>query len=112
MTFTAGNSAIEGALRRYRWTAFTLVVLGFVLAFFHRVAPAAIAGELQRAFQVSGAALGALAATYFYIYAVMQLPTGVLVDTLGPRRIVALGAVLAGVGSIRLRLWATAGGAA
>jgi len=100
MTLTAGNSAIEHTLRRHRWTAFTLVVLGFVLAFFHRVAPAAIAGELQQAFQVSGAALGGLAATYFYIYAVMQLPTGVLVDTLGPRRIVALGAVLAGIGSV------------
>ncbi len=100
MTLTAGNSTIEAAMRRYRWTAFTLVVLGLVLSFFHRLAPAVIAGELQQAFQVSGAALGALAATYFYIYAVMQLPTGVLVDTLGPRRIVALGAVLAGIGSI------------
>ena len=99
MTAAAGNPAIEAALRRHRWSAFTLVVLGFVLAFFHRVAPVAIAGELQQAFQVSGAALGALAATYFYVYAAMQLPTGVLVDTLGPRRVVALGAVLAGIGS-------------
>jgi len=90
----------DARLRRLRWTAFTLVVLGLVLSFFHRLAPAVIAGELQQAFQVGGAALGALAATYFYIYAVMQLPTGVLVDTLGPRRIVALGAVLAGIGSI------------
>jgi sugar phosphate permease len=112
MTFTAGKPAMEATLRRYRWTAFTLVVLGFVLAFFHRVAPAAIAGELQQAFQVSGAALGALAATYFYIYAVMQLPTGVLVDTLGPRRIVALGAVLAGIGSIAFGMAQTLGAAA
>ena len=28
-----------------------------------------------------------LAATYFYVYTVMQVPTGILVDTLGPRRI-------------------------
>jgi len=102
----------ENTLRRYRWTAFTLVVAGFVVAFFHRVAPAAIAGELQQAFQVSGAALGGLAATYFYVYAVMQLPTGVLVDTLGPRRIVALGAVLAGIGSIAFGMAETLGTAA
>lgn len=112
MTPTSGNPAIEDALRRHRWTAFTLVVLGFVLAFFHRVAPAAISGELQQAFQVSGTALGGLAATYFYVYAVMQLPTGVLVDTLGPRRIVALGAVLAGIGSIAFGMAQTLGAAA
>ncbi|MBI4192307.1 MAG: MFS transporter [Betaproteobacteria bacterium] len=94
------ETSVRNALRRYRWTAFTLVALGFVLSFFHRVAPAAIAGELQQAFQISGAALGTLAATYFYVYAVMQLPTGVLVDTLGPRRIVALGALVAGIGSL------------
>jgi MFS family permease len=49
---------------------------------------------------VSGAALGALAATYFYVYAVMQVPSGVLADTLGPRRTLAAGSFIAGVGSI------------
>ena len=30
----------------------------------------------------------------------MQIPTGVLVDTLGPRRVLTAGGVVAGVGSI------------
>jgi MFS family permease len=55
---------------------------------------------LQQAFSASGAALGGLAATYFYVYTLMQIPTGVLADTLGPRRIVALGGVIAGIGSL------------
>jgi sugar phosphate permease len=93
-------------MRRLRWTAFALVSAGYVLSFFHRIAPAAIAGELREAFGASAAALGALAATYFVVYTVMQVPTGVLVDTLGPRRVVAAGAVVAGVGSI---LFGTAG---
>lgn len=87
-------------MRRLRWTAFTLVSAAYVLSFFHRIAPAAIAGELRSAFGASGAALGALAATYFSAYTVMQIPTGVLVDALGPRRIVALGGVVAGAGSM------------
>jgi MFS family permease len=49
---------------------------------------------------VSGAALGALAATYFYVYALMQLPTGVLADTLGPRKVLTAGTLVAGVGSL------------
>ncbi|HEY6100375.1 MAG TPA: MFS transporter [Anaeromyxobacter sp.] len=91
-------------MRRLRWSAFALVSAAYVLSFFHRIAPAAIAGELRRAFDASGAELGALAATYFSAYTVMQIPTGVLVDTLGPRRIVALGGVVAGVGSVAFGL--------
>jgi len=91
-------------MRRLRWTAFGLVSAAYVLSFFHRIAPAAIAGELRRAFDASGVALGALAATYFAVYTVMQVPTGVLVDALGPRRIVALGGVVAGAGSIAFGL--------
>lgn len=49
---------------------------------------------------MTGAALGALAATYFYIYTIMQLPTGVLADTLGPRRVLTAGGIIAGVGSL------------
>lgn len=79
---------------------FALAAAAFFLSFFHRVAPGAVAAELTGAFAVSGAALGALAATYFYVYAVMQVPTGVLVDTLGPRRVLAAGCLVGGVGSI------------
>lgn len=97
--------------RRLRWTAFSLVGAAYVLSFFHRIAPAAIADELRDAFGASGAELGALAATYFSVYTVMQVPTGVLVDTLGPRRIVAGGGLLAGVGSIAFGLAGSLGGA-
>jgi sugar phosphate permease len=87
-------------MRWLRWSAFILVALAYMLSFFHRMAPAAIAGDLQQAFHVSATSLGVLAATYFYVYTIMQIPTGVLVDTVGPRRIVALGGLIAGLGSI------------
>jgi sugar phosphate permease len=87
-------------MRRLRWISFALVSGAYVLSFFHRIAPAAIAGELREAFGASGAELGVLAASYFWLYTPMQVPTGVLVDALGPRRIVALGGIAAGAGSI------------
>ena len=87
-------------LHRLRWTAFVVVGLAYVLSFFHRFAPAAISADLQQTFDASAAALGGLAATYFYVYTVMQIPTGVLVDTLGPRKTVTVGGIIAGVGSI------------
>ena len=72
----------------------------FVLAFFHRLAPAAIAGELHQSFATSGTTLGVLAAAYFYVYFAMQVPSGVLADTWGPRRLFTAGALVAGAGSI------------
>jgi sugar phosphate permease len=83
-----------------RWTAFALGAMAFVLAFFHRLAPGAIAGELQQSFATSSASLGLLAATYFYIYFAMQVPSGILADTLGPRKLFTAGALVAGVGSL------------
>lgn len=87
-------------LQRLRWSAFAVVAIAYVLSFFHRMAPAAVAADLQQAFQASGAALGWLAATYFWVYTLMQVPTGVLVDTFGVRRVVAFGGLVAGAGSI------------
>lgn len=87
-------------LVRLRWSAFVIVGLAYVLSFFHRFAPAAISSDLQQTFHASAAALGGLAATYFYVYTAMQIPTGVMVDTLGPRRVVAIGGVIAGIGSM------------
>ncbi|MDP2759507.1 MAG: MFS transporter [Sideroxyarcus sp.] len=94
------NSHQASQLVRLRWTAFAIVGLAYVLSFFHRFAPAAISSDLQLAFNTTGASLGGLAATYFYVYTVMQIPTGILADTLGPRRVVAIGGVIAGIGSV------------
>ncbi|MBI4292575.1 MAG: MFS transporter [Betaproteobacteria bacterium] len=94
------SQAVLRRIRRLRWTAYVLGATAFVLAYFHRLAPAAIAGELQRAFDTSGTTLGVLAAAYFYVYFAMQVPSGVLADTWGPRRLFTAGALVAGAGSI------------
>jgi predicted MFS family arabinose efflux permease len=92
------------ALAAARRVVFGLALASFVLSFFHRTAPAAIAGELTRAFDISSTVLGTLAATYFYVYTVLQVPVGVLADTLGPRRILAGGSVIAALGSLLFAL--------
>ncbi len=89
---------------RARRVVFGIALASFVLSFFHRTAPAAIATELTHAFAINSAVLGTLAATYFYVYTVLQIPVGVLADTLGPRRILAAGSIVAGLGSIAFAL--------
>jgi predicted MFS family arabinose efflux permease len=85
--------------KRRRWIALGVVASAFILSFFQRFAPAGIAPDLAAAFETSAASLGVLAATYFYVYTVMQIPTGILADTLGPRRILVLGGLVGGAGS-------------
>ncbi len=87
-------------MRRLRWTTFVLVVLAYMLSYFHRMAPATIAADLQAAFNTSSAVLGGIAATYFYIYTLAQIPAGILADTFGPRRLLAIGGLVAGLGSL------------
>jgi sugar phosphate permease len=83
-----------------RWTSYSLLIVAYMLGYFHRMAPAVLSGELQKAFQSSGAVLGVLAASYFYAYTLMQIPAGVLADTWGARRIASLGSLIAGLGAL------------
>jgi sugar phosphate permease len=95
---TAVNNPARYA--RLRWSIFALLVTAYVLAFFHRIAPGVMTGELMQAFDTSAAALGSLSAMYFYVYAAMQLPSGVLADRLGARLTVGAGSLVAAAGSL------------
>lgn len=89
---------------RQRKLALAAVIAAYMLSFFHRFAPAGIAQDLAAAFQTSATSLGALAATYFYVYTLMQVPTGILADTLGPKRLLVGGALIAAAGSLAFGL--------
>ncbi len=72
----------------------------YLIAFYQRVAPAVITNELSGEFTLTAAALGNLSAFYFYSYVAMQIPTGLLADRWGPRRVLAAGGVLTAVGTL------------
>lgn len=84
--------------------ALGVVIAAYMLSFFHRFAPAGVADDLAAAFHTTAASLGVLAATYFYVYALVQIPTGILVDTVGPRRTLLGGGLLAAAGSLTFAL--------
>lgn len=90
----------RGRFLAVRWFIYGILVFTYMAVFFHRMAPGVLAGELMASFNITGAALGSLAAVYFLVYSIMQVPAGVLSDTLGPRMTVAAGNLIAGAGSI------------
>jgi sugar phosphate permease len=87
---------------RYRWLIFWILALGYVLVYFHRLCPAVVAEDMRRDLAAGGGLLGLLGSAYFYPYALMQLPAGLLSDSWGPRKTITLFFGVAFAGSVIL----------
>jgi sugar phosphate permease len=107
-------SDLQSKALRYRWIIFWILAFAYILVYFHRLSPAVVAVDMMRDLQTGGALLGLLGSAYFYPYAIMQLPAGLLSDSWGPRRTITLFFIIAFVGSLLLGLapslfWAVVG---
>ena len=87
-------------LMSYRWAVWGVLVLSYVIVFFHRLAVGVVREDLVKAFDISGTTFAQLGSTYFYAYMLMQIPSGILADSLGARMTVTVGTLVAGIGSI------------
>ncbi|MFN3744347.1 MAG: MFS transporter, partial [Hyphomicrobiaceae bacterium] len=65
----------------------------FFYAWILRVAPSVMIDEMMRDLAVGGAVIGNLSALYFFGYAGMQVPVGMLIDRFGPRRLMTAAAL-------------------
>lgn len=72
----------------------------YLAVFYLRMFPAVMTTELMRDFGITALQLGNLSAFYFYAYVLMQIPTGVLVDSWGARRLLVVGSLLSAVGCV------------
>lgn len=82
------------------WLVWGLGAALYLMAFYQRVAPAVITGELSAEFSLTAASLGNLSAFYFYSYVAVQVPTGLFADRWGPRRVLTAGAALMAAGTL------------
>jgi MFS family permease len=86
------------------WLIWSLSALAFGYAFFQRVAPSVMVSDLMEEFSVGAAVLGQLSAFYFYPYALLQIPIGVLLDRFGARVLLSAAMVMAALGTIAFGL--------
>jgi sugar phosphate permease len=96
-------------LYHQRWRIWIVACLAHTIGMYHRAALAPMADRIMADFDISAVAFGSLGAVYFYIYAVMQLPSGNLADTLGPRKTITAGLLLSGIGSLVMSIAPTFG---
>ncbi len=82
-----------------KWMIWVVTSLLYVLVNFHRFALGVISDKLMAAFQIAAVELGGLSSLYFYLYALLQVPAGILADTWGPRRTITWSALIMAAGS-------------
>jgi len=102
---------VKGFYRKIQpWVMWGLGAAFFFAEYFARVDPSIIVPQLMSAFHVGAFALGSLSAFFYYPYIAMQLPVGTLVDRYGPRRLLAIAALVCGAASflfaISQTIWA------
>ncbi|HEY0453652.1 MFS transporter [Actinophytocola sp.] len=77
-----------------------IAVLVYLAAVFHRTSLGVASIEATSRFGLGPAALGTFTVLQVGVYALMQVPTGLLVDRYGPRRVLTVAALLMGLGQV------------
>jgi MFS family permease len=109
-----GIEKVEKPAQALAYFGWLTGALFFFYAWVVRVAPSVMIEELMRDFAVGAAAIGNLSAFYFYGYAGMQVPIGMMMDRFGPRRLMTIAAGVCALGCVLFAMstafWGVAAG--
>lgn len=92
------------AFYRRRMFILTTSLFAYLLVFFQRSSLNVLQADLQSEFALTAFQFSSLSAVYFYLYAFLQIPSGLLVDFMGSRKTSTFGLLLAGFGSLLMAL--------
>jgi sugar phosphate permease len=81
------------------WLSLCLGIAFYFSGFFHRMVTAVMADQLMADFNIGAASLGNFSSFYYYSYVAVQIPTGILADYWGPRKLLTVGALLSSFGA-------------
>ena len=83
-------NGIKNEMMPHRWIVFILATSHFFLSQFYRTSNAVIATQLIQDLSLDTEGLGFLSASFFYGFAVTQIPIGLLLDKVGPRKLMTI----------------------
>ncbi|MEN9343814.1 MAG: hypothetical protein RLZZ453_601 [Chlamydiota bacterium] len=84
----------------HAWIIWLLSALFMFYKYAIEVSPSVMAPTLMKTFSIDGVQLGNLAACYFYAYLILQIPAGVLLDRIGPRKVTTLAMLICACGCL------------
>ncbi|OJY37132.1 MAG: MFS transporter, partial [Legionella sp. 40-6] len=94
------STGASASSRIMPWVVWGLACMFYFYECLLQVSPGVMSNELMRDFSVTGQTLGILSGIYFYSYAAMQLPGGVLMDYFGPHRLLTLATLVCAISTI------------
>ncbi len=93
------NVTLKKAMLIYMLVSFFLI---FEMAL--QVSPSVMASDLMKDLNMSAFSLGLMSGIYFYTYAGMQIPAGLLFDRFNPRMIITVSVCICSIGAIAFGL--------
>lgn len=93
---TSHFSRIEDAARRSAWLVWLLAVGVYFFGMVHRTSLGVAGPDAVARWGISATQLGSFIMVQLGLYAVMQVPVGLLVDRFGPRRVLLVATVVMG----------------
>jgi sugar phosphate permease len=87
-----------------RWKIFAVLALMYILAYFFRISMAVVARDLAADLALTAAQLGTLSGVFFYIYGVVQIPLGPLLDRFGGRKVISVFGLFSAAGGFLFAL--------
>lgn len=83
---------------RRAWAVWCIGVLAYIVAVLHRTSFGVSGLDASERFETSASVLASFVVLQLVVYAGLQVPVGVLLDQIGPRRLLIIGAVVMAVG--------------
>jgi len=77
-----------------------LATLFYAYDYLLNVAPGGMKPQLSQAFNLSAGDLGILSSCYLWTYGLMQIPAGLLMDTVGPRKLLTFAGFSCAIGAL------------
>jgi len=91
---------VTGKATRRSWLIWSTAAVVYLLSVFHRTSFGVAGLEAADRFGVGAAALSTFTVLQVGVYAAMQIPTGVLVDRFGPRKVLTVALLFLGLGQV------------
>lgn len=101
MRFLSQHNSKSYTLPTVMWI---VCVIFYGYQYFLQVSPSVMAQNLMHDFNISATAIGNLAACYFYTYAGMQIPVGIILDRCGVSRPLTIAVLLCVLGCLLFAL--------
>lgn len=83
-----------------KWGGWCLLISIFMNGFFFRFAPSTLSGSMQKELSLTATTLGIVASMHFWVYTLMQVPAGILTDSVGIRNSGIIGGAVTTTGAL------------